>query len=416
MNILRALFRNSALEEIFGILEEGLIVALTGFEGDTWMGNPELCYPGGALRGPPSGPPVALAPCDWGKSYLTHIESMFTAIHDQKIKRNQCHGVLLQLTKLLDRKPAGLVVSPDFIARISQSVRDTTWILEQGVDKIPCYVILDEYVKMINVALWRFPSLFDQDMLDTILKHSQRVLFTKTTPLIALGREICLANVMYLCINILQQNQLADEIAKLVLKALEHPMYEVVLSSMNYILILHEELEIDNKFLKYLSVNRNGEVLSNLRNDKEFIRKLSVIATSNYLECAQKSLTILSLEDGTQRNIIEAKLALKSEALSDEDIIKGMFHCIRTEHENVTHIYLRSLSKFVSAKLVGGSLDGTLALEVAREVYSCSSSDNSEETRREVVVFLESNLGILMGTKWESLTDKERSTKTLIVS
>lgn len=38
INILRALFRNSMLEEsVSGYVGEGLLVALLGFEGSTWM-------------------------------------------------------------------------------------------------------------------------------------------------------------------------------------------------------------------------------------------------------------------------------------------------------------------------------------------------------------------------------------------
>ncbi|CAG9788434.1 unnamed protein product [Diatraea saccharalis] len=237
MNILRALFRNSELEEsLAGYIGEGLMVALAGFEKETWMERnaatllfsallgrvcgpartrarrtlflryPTLCdyiakkleeagpvieeelNPGlfpvllvvGRLGGAapegagPALPPRALAPPLRAPPaphraaaaaaarallpparYIPHIESLLDTISSSTIKRNHCHGILLQLTNLLAAIPEGLVVEDDSKRRIARGIRNSSWILIQGTAHVPCYLITDEYVKMINLIIWR---------------------------------------------------------------------------------------------------------------------------------------------------------------------------------------------------------------------------------------------------------------------
>ncbi|XP_026332504.1 thyroid adenoma-associated protein homolog [Hyposmocoma kahamanoa] len=252
INILRALFRNSMLEEsVSGYVGEGLLVALLGFEGSTWMERnsstllfsalmvrifgvqrsrdtenlstrnrmtgrifflrypmlydfmleklnevsssddtqilrPSLypillllarLYPS-ALEGTVSNlklvayiPHVlacakssvlktrqlaakALVPLISPEQYVTHLETMIDLISEKNIKRNYCHGILLQLLKLLDAKPHDLLIDEQSEHRLENKIAQTTWILEQATRNMPCYLLAEEYVKVINLVIW----------------------------------------------------------------------------------------------------------------------------------------------------------------------------------------------------------------------------------------------------------------------
>lgn len=179
----------------------------------------------------------------------------------------------------------------------------------------------------------------------------------------------------------------------LVYEGLQHSSYEVVLSVLNYLLILHNNLEADNsKFHEHLKLIADTSTLNKLKNEK-YIQLLCKVFKSNYLECQEKSLKILVLEGNTQRNIIETKMGVN---VTDDMIMEKLFDCIQNEHEKVTHIYLQSLLNFVTDQLQDSRICIRVLLDVIRVVFECSSSENSEDTRRVVVGFIEKNFSQLL--------------------
>lgn len=185
--------------------------------------------------------------------------------------------------------------------------------------------------------------------------------------------------------------------------------YEVVLAALNYLLILHKDLEIENKFQKHLSLLPNDNILDILRENKDYLSILCDILRGNeYLECTEKALKVLTLEKGTQKYIVQVKT--NKEELTDESIIRELFNLINNEHENLTHIYLKSLSSFVSDEFEDLQGNKSIVLEVIRVMFACSSSENDEETRSVVVGFLERNFERLLKMELEGL-NKENQCK-----
>jgi hypothetical protein len=85
---------------------------------------------------------------------MFHIESMMSIISDRKVKRNYCHGVLLQLSRLLARPQSTDTADAANCSRqLLNHINATCWILEQGVGNAPCYVILQEYLNVLNLML-----------------------------------------------------------------------------------------------------------------------------------------------------------------------------------------------------------------------------------------------------------------------
>ncbi|CAK1582460.1 unnamed protein product [Parnassius mnemosyne] len=332
---------------------------------------------------------------------------MLTLIADKKIKRNFCHGILLQVIKLLDNKPDNLTLEEDAIERLQSHIESTQWILELTVDQLPCYLLMDEYWKMVNLLIWRFPSLINQNIIEKVIEYLNILLTHDNHAVIAPGRDICLANATSLYFIILNKYGNTDEIQRLIYTALSHKSYEIVLASLNYLLILYNELDPEDKLQEHLSLLRNESILEILKTDPKYTSELSqVLKTAKYLECKQKCLKVLSLEDDTQKYIIEANLNKKE--LSDEVIIYELIHLVENEHEKFTHIYLYSLTSFLMKKLRESDANEKCILEAVRMIFACSSSDNSESTRGVVVGFLERNFKLLINMKFYDLTEEEK--------
>ncbi|RVE43298.1 hypothetical protein evm_012057 [Chilo suppressalis] len=362
MNILRALFRNSALEEsVAGYVGEGLMVALEGFNKDTWM----------------------------------------------------------------ERNAATLLFSA-LVTRVFGAARHR--------DRMTG-----------RIFFLRLPSLIDEEMLETIREYLDSILFAKDIPPITIGREICLANIAYLYIIILSkrcyfqkysteqhihsistENTVTEsmnhpcqlnkcthtkDIMKFIHKGLTHKSYEVVLTCLNYLLILYKKLEIECHFQKHLSsIAINENVLKVLRKNQTFSKELcKVLEGSKYMECIQKTLSVLSLGDDTQKYIVELKIGRKPKC--DDEIAAKLLDCIRDEHENLTHVYLESLRRFVKCSLQSNpkcSLSDDVILEVVRMIFDCCTSENNDSTREVAATFLQDNFEVLIEMKFESLSEEQK--------
>lgn len=166
-----------------------------------------------------------------------------------------------------------------------------------------------------------------------------------------------------------------------------------MLSVLNYLLILHNVVELGScKFQEHLKSISDTSTLNKIKNEN-YMQLLCKVLKKDYLECQEKSLKILVLEGNTQRHIIETKLGV---TVTDDMIIPKLIDFIQNEHENVTHIYLQSLLNFVTDQLQDSSLCLRVLLDVIRVVFECSSSENSEDTRRVVVGFIEKNFRQLL--------------------
>ncbi|KAI5638201.1 putative death-receptor fusion protein (DUF2428) domain-containing protein [Phthorimaea operculella] len=510
INILRALFRNSALDEsVAGYVGDGLKIALEGFEGATWMernsstllfsalmvrvfgvtrskDTDELCtrnrmtgrifflrypqlydfmldklkevsssdnsqllrpslypillllarlYPS-SLEGTVSNlklaayiPHVlscaassvlktrqlaakAMVPLILPEHYLQHLEALLGWIGDRHIKRNYCHGILLQLIRLLGAKPENLdengyhafyygtdKASTD---RLGNNIRNTYWVLEQAVcDDVPCYLLADEYVKMINLVLWRFPNLIGKDMSDTLQRYLEKLIFIENVSPIKSGREVCLSNALYLYFILITKKHDIVKIYDLMYKALSHQYYEVVITTLNLFLILHENFECENRFEEHLDeiLNKDGpskgtEITEQLHEYTQLL--CEVLKRNRYFECQQKTLKVLSLQKNTEKYIVQTKMKKRGVRLTDDIVINTLIECINTEHDNLMHVYLSSLSNYISGILEGNTKDSSvkpnLMLNALRVMFACCRADNSDDTRNVVVGFMENTL------------------------
>ncbi|CAH2041202.1 unnamed protein product, partial [Iphiclides podalirius] len=356
----------------------------------------------------------ALAPLVSPHAYIPHIEESLKLIADNRIRRNFCHGLLLQVTTLLENKPDNLVLGEETTVRIKVLINQTMWILEHFASDLPCYLIIDEYTKMINLLIWRFPSLIDRLTVQRIIDNLEMILtpHRKETSLNC-GMEVCLANATSLHFIILNKYCGIDDIERLVYKTLYHHNYEVVLATLDYLLVLYEELDIDNKLQEHLdSIARDKKALEYFRKDPNYTRTLyNVLKGAKYLECRYKCLKLLSLEDNTQEYVIRANLIVNTEMsakMGDEVILTELTRLIESEHENLTHIYLYSLSSFLTKRLMDSNICGRYVLETVRLVFACSSPDNSDKTRSVVVGFLEKNFKTLIELELCDLSEEER--------
>ncbi|KAH9644714.1 hypothetical protein HF086_003819, partial [Spodoptera exigua] len=249
-------------------------------------------------------------------------------------------------------------------------------------------------------------STAPQDIITEICSHLHTLIFETAPTAISAGRDVCLANAMYLYLILATRYHSADQ-STLVLSGLQHKSYEVVLTVLNYLLILHKQLEADNNmFHEHLTSIADPSSLDKIRN-KNYIQLLCNVLKSHYKECREKSLKILVLEGNTQRDIIETKIGV---AVTDDMVIEKLIDCIQTEYETLTHVYLQSLVNFVSERIQAGSICTRVVLNVISTVYECSSAENCENTRKVAVSFIERNYQHLFKLDTRELTAAEQST------
>ncbi|CAG9101580.1 unnamed protein product [Plutella xylostella] len=243
-------------------------------------------------------------------------------------------------------------------------------------------------------------------MLSHLERYLQQLIFGQNTSAITSGKDVCLANAAYLYFVILNEYK-PEDVSKMIIKTLSHDSYEVVLTVLNYLLILYDKFDEENqsKFLLHLCEKSDKiAILKDLRKDEEYLQNLcSVLKNNTYLECIQKTFKVLSLEDGTQRMIIA-----NGRQISDDEVISALVNHVETGHENVTYIYLDSLLKFVHEKLKSSSLSKDKVLDIIRVVYSCSSSENNDGIREVVVQFLERNIKDLIAFKLDGFSAEEK--------
>ena len=222
--------------------------------------------------------------------------------------------------------------------------------------------------------------------MDQIQKQLDNLILNDTKIQVNPGKELCQANAVYLSLIIQTYRQ--TDIQPFVYKCLLHHNYEIVLSVLNYLLVLKNEIEIENIFQEHLCElsNKNMEILGN--NEKYKIVICHVLK-STYLECAQKALKLLVLEENSQKDLIQIKLGISD--VTDEQILMKLIDCIEHEHDNVVHIYLKSLCNFVNRKLDENNMKVGEILKILRIIFDCVLPDNSDETRGVVIDFLSNN-------------------------
>lgn len=243
----------------------------------------------------------------------------------------------------------------------------------------------------------------------SIEKNLEELVFNnKELPKINSGRDNCLSNALYLYIIILNRCK-HENVHDLICKSLSHKSYEVVLTILNYLLILYKNLDIEGKFQEHLCVTSDQTVLGNLSKNDKYVQLLcNILKNNKYIECIQKSLKILTLENGTEKYVVETKICDNSMEINDTFIIDTLIDCIHNEHENLTHIYLESLSKFVTRKIKEKELKIYEIFQVLIVMYACSSSDNNDETRGVVVTFLELNFNSLFKMNLDGLSEEDQ--------
>ncbi|CAH2090615.1 unnamed protein product [Euphydryas editha] len=340
--------------------------------------------------------------------YISHVEEIFELINNRSIKMNYCHGLLLQLIKLLESKPERLIIAKNQ-SRLIQLIKKSDWILHQSLGDMPCYLIADEYIKMVNVLIWRFDALMEKDFIINIKKTLNQLIFNDSKFKINPGRELCLANAAYLHLIISHKYNNSTNVPEFVYKCLAHKHYEVTCAVLNYLLILNKVLELENNFHNHLNVISDD--LRLFENDPKYIENLCrTLRSSKYLECTQKCLKLLNLKGDTAKVIIKAKMDENYE-VSDDLVVDKLLHYIDSEHENLMHYYLVSLCNFLCAKMVTGEMNEQKFLEAMRVIFSCSLPNNSDETRMTVVNFLEKSLTMVPGLldmNFKKLSEEDR--------
>ncbi|XP_022827001.1 uncharacterized protein LOC111356756 [Spodoptera litura] len=320
----------------------------------------------------------AIVPLISPEMYIPHIESTLELVQHEHTKTNHRHGLLLQLGRLLQ---AGARAGGLAVWHWGPHVRPALRYLRG-----PCYPVADELVKLINLLVLRSPTA-PQDIINEICSHLHTLIFETVPTPISAGRDVCLANAMYLYFILATRYHVTD-LTSLVHRALQHKSYEVILTVLNYLLILHKQLEPDNNmFHEHLVSIADPSTLKEIKN-KQYIQLLCDVLKSHYMECREKSLKILVLEGNTQRDIIETKTGV---TVTDDMVIEKLIDCIQTEYETLTHTYLQSLVNFVSERIQEGSIHSRVVLNVVRTVYECSSAENCESTRKVAVSFIERN-------------------------
>ncbi|XP_038212877.1 thyroid adenoma-associated protein homolog [Zerene cesonia] len=299
--------------------------------------------------------------------YISHLESMLKILGDRNIKRNYCHGITLQILKQLEAKP-DIHTDEQTQRNLSRLVLESSWVVRQTLSEVPCYLITDDYVKMLDLFICRFPSPLNTEFIKEIKPLLHDILFEKPTSIVRSGREMCLSSVVKLYTRILNIHNDVPETCVFVQKCLKHDAYEVTLVIMNYLLSVHEESGGEYEKMPILE-----NCLPHLRRDYDYVELLcDILENGRYLECKQTALKLLNFED------------------SQAKIVQANFDYLRQEHnEKMTHVYLKSLTNFVSKKLRDNCLESDTILEEIRTIYGCVFSDKNEETRGVVVEFLE---------------------------
>ncbi|XP_063385497.1 tRNA (32-2'-O)-methyltransferase regulator THADA [Cydia fagiglandana] len=318
----------------------------------------------------------AAAPLVAPHKCVAHMQSLLATLADPKIKRNLCHGLLCQLTVLMELKP-DVTIDEDFRPALLTAIRGTFWIPKHLAGDAPCFLVADEWLKFINLVLLRFPNLLDDD-LPSMSSLLETIIFSPT-PTVTSGREAFLTNATHLSLII------TTTPASLTKRCLQHTDYEVNLAALNYLLTLHGYKEDSCPFLDHLSIILNKGTLKELKCDRNYVKILCEVTKNGYLECKQKALRVLALTKDTQREIVKLKLG-NNVQLTDKTVILQLIDSIRNGHASLSSIYLLSLLSFVSKPV----------LEVVRVLYECSSAGNEENTREIVVGYLEKHLKTLM--------------------
>ncbi|CAH3975488.1 unnamed protein product [Pieris brassicae] len=313
----------------------------------------------------------AMVPLISPHMYISHVEAMLKLMNDRLIKKNYCHGLILQLIKLLEAQPDDLCL--DKLNDLEEVLLNTKWIVEQTLTRMPCYLLTDDYVKMLDLVIQRFPEEIYAKLINDIKPLLNDILFNGSKSIINSGKFVCLANVVKLQLSILNIHNDLEETSVFIQKCLKHDTYEIVLVALNL-----------------LATRNKIQVISNsmqLLRKANYIQLLCHVLDSKYLECTQKALQLLVLEGDTQRDIIHAKL--KKNHVNDTILLESLIFLLESEHENLTHIYLKSLTGFLSKKIMGSSLSGKSVLEAIRVVFACAFSHNADDVREVVVEFLE---------------------------
>lgn len=261
------------------------------------------------------------------------------------------------------------------------------------------------YIVLSFMSFFRFPSLLREDILPRILMTLDDALFSNKSNPIAAGREIFLSNAVYLYFILLNKD--IENSCNLIIKTLQHSCYEVVLSALNYLLILHDSSDEEKcKFQERLTSLANTTILDTLKKNDKYVPTLCKVLNNNYLECQHKTLKILVLEEGTQRFIIEARI--QRELRPTESILFHLLKCVKNEPESVTHMYLESLLDLVTNRLDKNEITAAEMLDVVRVVFEHSSSDNCESTRNAVVRFIEKNMQGVFDFDTTGLSEEHR--------
>lgn len=239
---------------------------------------------------------------------------------------------------------------------------------------------------MINLIIWRYKTLITEDSMEQIQKQLDNLILNETSIQVNPGKELCQANAVYLSLIIQTYRQ--TDTQPFVYKCLLHDNYEIVLSVLNYLLVLQNEIQIENIFQQHLYdiSNKNIQII---RNNEEYKKVVCHVFKSTYLECAQKALKLLVLEENSQKDLVHIKLGISN--VTDEQILMTLIDCIEHEHDNVVHIYLKSLCNFVNRKLDENNIKVGEILKFSRIIFECVLPYNSDETRSVVVEFLSNN-------------------------
>lgn len=66
-----------------------------------------------------------------------------------------CINDIFQIIKLLDSFPDSVSIDAEAGARFMVLIQRGSWILEQSESQTPCYVIIDEFIKLVHIVLWK---------------------------------------------------------------------------------------------------------------------------------------------------------------------------------------------------------------------------------------------------------------------
>lgn len=248
--------------------------------------------------------------------------------------------------------------------------------------------------------LFRFPSALGDDVINKIISSLSKFIFQKSQVNIAPGKDICISNALYLYLILLNKYNTAN-IIDILYKSLEHHSYEVILTCLNYLLILYQEINIENHFQQHLKYTSRSDILDQLKNKKYINILCGILCNNKYMESQEKCLKLLILHGDTQRYLID----IKNDDYTDDVIIERLFEHIKKCNENLTNLYVESLLDYVTMKFE--VLSQIVLSKVLKVLLDCSSSENCS-TRRTVVKFLETNLGRLLDLNIDGLNEMEK--------